>query len=154
MFLGTYLVSVTSGKRISIPSIFRQKLGSTVILAKWYENCLVLTNSESWASLLERVTGTQRLIVEPIRETEHFIFASAFEIEVDDQGRIVLPDRLIIYASLEEVVYFLGVGDRVEIWSKKFWDKKELEVAVNAASYIEILANDTTKYRLDEKKIK
>lgn len=142
MFLGTYLVSVTSGKRTSIPSLFRQKLGQIIILAKWYENCLVLTNNDSWDALLERVTGGQKLIVEPIRETEHFIFASAFEIPVDEQGRIVIPDRLASYANLGDQVYFLGIGDRIEVWNKDIWDKKEDEVAKNAASYIEKLAHD------------
>lgn len=152
MFLGTYLVSVTSGKRTSIPSIFRQKLGQTVIVAKWYENCLVLTNNNSWDALLERITGGQKMIIRPIRSTEHFIFASAFEIEMDDQGRIVIPDMLFNYAGLGDQVYFLGVGDRVEIWSKEVWEKKEQEVANDAANYIEELANDTTKHRPDETK--
>ena len=145
MFVGTYLVSVTSGKRISIPSVFRQKLGKSVILAKWYENCLVLSGTDSWNALLDRVTGGEKMIIEPIRQTEHFIFASAFEVEVDDQGRIVLPDRLISYAGLGESVYFLGVGDRVEVWNKEIWEKKETEVAADAANYIENLAKKNGK---------
>lgn len=140
MFVGTYLVSVTSGKRTAIPSVFRQNLGQSVILAKWYENCLVLVGKDSWNALLERLTGGERMIIEPIRQTEHFIFASAYEVVVDDQGRMVLPDRLVSYANLEEQVYFLGIGDRVEIWNKEIWEKKEAEVASEAASYIENLA--------------
>jgi MraZ protein len=141
MFVGTYLVSVTSGKRTSIPSVFRQKLGQTVVLAKWYENCLVLVGTDSWNALLERLTGGERMIIESIRQTEHFIFASAYEVVVDDQGRIVLPDRLVSYANLGEQVYFLGTNDRVEIWNKEVWERKETEVANDAASYIESLAN-------------
>lgn len=141
MFVGTYLVSVTSGKRTSIPIVFRQKLGEKLIVAKWYENCLVLVGSESWNALLERLTGGEKMIIEPIRQTEHFIFASAYEVETDEQGRIVLPDRLVSYASLEDQVYFLGIGDRVEIWNKELWEKKEAEVAKDAASYVESIAN-------------
>jgi len=80
------------------------------------------------------------MIVEPVRQTEHFIYASAFEVEADDQGRIVLPERLITYANLGSQVYFLGVGDRIEIWNKEAWEKKEAEVAADAASYIERIA--------------
>lgn len=145
MFLGTYLVNITAGKRAAIPSVFRQKLGQKIILAKWYENCLVLTGIESWNALLERITGGEKMIIQPIRETEHFIFASAFEIEVDDQGRIVLPDRLVSYASLGEQIYFLGIGDRVEIWNKEVWEKKEIEVGSDAAGYIESLAKKNGK---------
>ncbi|MGA3291962.1 MAG: hypothetical protein ABSC49_02305 [Candidatus Microgenomates bacterium] len=140
MFVGTYLVSVTSGKRTSVPSVFRSKLGKSAILARWYEGCLVLVGTDSWNALLERTTGGERMIVEPVRQTEHFIYASAFEVEADDQGRIVLPERLITYANLGSQVYFLGVGDRIEIWNKEAWEKKEAEVAADAASYIERIA--------------
>ncbi|HUC95159.1 MAG TPA: hypothetical protein VMR19_04130 [Candidatus Saccharimonadales bacterium] len=145
MFVGTYLVSVTSGKRISIPSVFRQKLEKSVILAKWYENCLILVGTDSWNALLERLTGGEKIIIKPIRQTEHFIFASAYEIEVDEQGRIVLPDRLISYANLGDQVYFLGIGDRIEIWNKEIWEKMETEVATDAAGYIENLADRNGK---------
>lgn len=141
MFVGTYLVSVTSGKRISIPSVFRENLGNDLILSQWYEECLVLVSKSSLNSLLGRVTGSQKTIIEPVRKTEHFIYASSYEVEPDEQGRIVIPDRLMTYAKLNDQVYFLGVGDRVEIWNKEIWESREKEVAEDAAKYIEELAN-------------
>ena len=140
MFLGTYLVSVTSGKRTSIPVVFRQKLGQKVVIAKWYENCLVLVGIDSWSALLKRLTGGEKLVIEPIRGSEHFVFTSAYEVEVDEQGRIVLPDRLVAYAELTDQVYFLGVGDRVEIWNKEVWDKREIEITKDAPEYVEQIA--------------
>ena len=145
MFLGTYLVSVTSGKRISIPAVFRENLGKELVLSHWYEGCLVLVPKSSLNTLLARVTGGQGLIIEPIRKTEHFIFASSYEVEPDDQGRIVIPDRLAEYAFLKDQVYFLGVGDRVEIWNKEIWEQNEKEVAGQAADYIEELSKRNGK---------
>jgi MraZ protein len=145
MFLGTYLVSVTSGKRISIPSPLRENLGKELVLSQWYEKCLVLVSKSSLNTLLSRVTGGQGTIVETIRKTEHFIFASSFEVVPDEQGRIVVPDRLFAYAGLTDQVYFLGVGDRVEIWNKEAWEESEREVAEAAASYIEELAKRNGK---------
>jgi MraZ protein len=145
MFLGTYLVRVTSGKRTSIPSVFRETLGKDLIIAKWYEECLVLVGRGTLNSLLTRITGGKNLIIEPIRKTEHFIYASSFETEADEQGRIVIPDRLFSYAKLGESVYFIGVGDRVEIWNQEIWEQREKEVAAEAAGYIEDLANRNDK---------
>lgn len=140
MYLGSYLVSVTSGSRVSVPSTFRQELGESFILAKWYEGCLVLIGKSSWEALLKRVTGGIEMLLTPVRETEHFIFASAFEVKPDDQGRIIIPEILFKYANLTEQVYFLGVNDRVEIWNKEVWEEKEKQVAKDAPSYIEELA--------------
>ena len=133
-------MSVTSGKRISIPTVFRENLGKELVLSQWYEGCLVLTAKSSLNTLLGRVTGDEKTIIEPVRKTEHFIFASSFEVIPDEQGRIVVPDKLMAYAKLEAWVYFLGVGDRVEVWNKEIWEAREKEVAQEAASYIEDLA--------------
>lgn len=140
MFLGTYLVSVTSGKRLSIPSVFRESLGTELVLARWYEESLVLVSKSSLNNLLSRVIGERGLIIEPIRKTEHFIYASSFEVVPDEQGRIVMPDRLLNYARITDAVYFLGVGDRIEIWNKEDWEVREASVAKEAAGLIEELA--------------
>lgn len=133
-------MSVTSGKRISIPSVFRETLGQDLVLAQWYEQCLVLVSKSSLSELLVRMTANKGPVIEPIRKTEQFILASSFEVKPDDQGRIVIPDRLITYANLKEQVYFLGVGDRVEVWNKEIWEEREKEVAKDAAKYLEELA--------------
>lgn len=135
-------MSVTSGKRISIPSVFRENLGKTLVLAQWYEECLVLVSKSSLNALLSRVTRGKGTITEPVRQTEHFIFASSYEVLPDDQGRIVIPDKLIGYAKLKEQVYFLGVGDRVEVWNKEIWEERERQVAQDAAKYLEELARN------------
>lgn len=140
MFLGTYLVSVTSGKRVSIPVVFREELSKKLVIAQWYEKCLVLTGTGSLRDLLTRMTASHGPVTQPIRKTEHFIFASSFEVEPDEQGRIVLPDKLMTYADIKDQVYFLGVGDRVELWSKQAWEKEEMEVSQDAANYLEDLA--------------
>lgn len=147
MFLGSYLVSVTAGSRVSVPSTFRDQLGESFILAKWYEGCLVLIGKESWDALLARITGGIEILLSPVRETERFIFASAYELVADDQGRIVIPEILVKYANIKDEVYFLGVRDRVEIWDKEVWKEKEKEVAEGAPRFIDELAKRSEKGR-------
>ncbi|OGM76303.1 hypothetical protein A2210_02030 [Candidatus Woesebacteria bacterium RIFOXYA1_FULL_40_18] len=145
MFLGTYLVRVTSGSRVSVPSSFRQELGESFILAKWYEGCLVLIGKSYWEVLLKRITAGVETLLTPVREIERFIFTSAYEMTADEQGRIVIPERLVSYAGLGGEVYFLGVRDRVEIWNRVSWEEKEKEIAKEAPSYIEELAKKNGK---------
>jgi len=68
---------------------------------------------------------------------------SAYEIEPDTQGRIVLPINLVSYAGLKENLVFLGLKDRVEIWNKEVWEEKEKEISAKASEYIEKIANET-----------
>lgn len=145
MLLGTYPAKFVSGHRIAIPSPFRKSLGAVCILARWYERCLVLIDEEGWNALYKRMVGPNRLIITTVRDTERFILSQAFEVFPDGQGRIVIPEVLIKYSEFEEDIYFIGVGDRVEVWSKKNWETKEKEVTQNAAQYIEELERENGK---------
>jgi MraZ protein len=145
MLLGTYTAKFAAKRRVAIPALLRRSLGDSFILAKWYEGCLVLVAKAAWQALLERLTGGQKVITIPIRDTERFIFGSAYETEPDEQGRIVIPERLAEYATLGEELFFVGLGDRVEIWDKAIWEEKEKKVAREAAGYLEELAKTQRK---------
>jgi MraZ protein len=141
MLLGTYLARLAENHRTAIPSQLKKELGTNVVIAKWYEGCLVLVDKTTLEALLTRIRGEANLITEPVRGSEHFIFASAYEVEPDLQGRIVIPENLTAYAGLKDEIYFIGVGDRVELWDRVTWDEKEKQIVKDAPKFIEELAN-------------
>ena len=89
MLLGTYPAKFVAGHRIAVPIILRRDLGEKFILARWYEGCLVLIDINRWQDLYKRLGGENNLIITPIRDTERFILASAFEVIPDDQVRAI-----------------------------------------------------------------
>lgn len=141
MLLGTYPAKFVAGHRVAVPFNLRRELGEKFILARWYEGCLVLIDINRWQDLYKRLGGERNLIVTPIRDTERFILASAFEVVPDDQGRIVIPEILTRYSNLSDDIYFIGLGDKVEIWNKNNWEEREKEIIKNASSYIDELSN-------------
>ena len=145
MLLGTYSVAFTSKHRVAVPSQFRKDLGEKFILTKWYEDCLILVGKDFWNALWQRLTGGEKIIVSQIRDTERFIMASAYEVELDSQGRIVIPERLVLYAGFKETIVFLGIGDRVEIWDEIKWNEKEKLLAGEAPKLIDKLADERRK---------
>lgn len=142
MLIGSYTASLTKNRRVAVPVQFRRELGKKLILARWYENCLVLISTESWSKLLKRVTGKSGFATEPVRNTDRFILGSAFELEADAQGRILIPGRLSQYAGLKKEAIFVGLGDRIEVWEKSIWDKQEEFIASNASQMMERIANE------------
>jgi MraZ protein len=142
MFLGTYPGVLSPKRRVAIPSLFRKNLGEKFIVAKWYEQCLVLVPVDSFGALLEKLRGETKVITRGVRDTERFILGSAFEVECDEQGRVVIPNPLVLYAALEKDIAFIGLGNRVEIWDSKLWQKKEAAIATSASEILEKLANE------------
>ena len=142
MFLGTYSGVLSSKRRVAIPSSFRKLLGEKFIVAKWYEGCLVLVPLDSFSALLEKLKGETKIITRGVRDTERFILGSAYKLSGDGQGRVVIPYSLATYAGLGKEISFIGLGDRVEIWDRNLWLKKEAYVAKSASETLEKLANE------------
>ena len=144
MLLGQYKAKLTDKNRISVPKRFREELGSEMVIAKWYEKCLVLVSKANWQRLIKRLTGKTEIITSPVRDIDRFIFGSAFEIDLDSQGRFVLPESLKDYSDVKTEVFFIGLGDRVEIWPAETWTNMEKEAEKKASEAIEKL-NESTK---------
>lgn len=140
MLIGQYKSKLTEKDRISVPKKIRDELGDELVIARWYEKCLVLVSQGGWQNLMERLTGGSELITSPVRNIDRFVLASGFEIELDTQGRFVIPEILKIYASLTDEVIFVGLGDRVEIWSKENWEMVEEDIQEKADEAIEEIA--------------
>jgi len=143
--IGHYYSILTEKGRTAFPVKFRNQIGKKGICAKWYEGCLVVVRESSWDALLERLTGSLQVFTGPVRDTDRFILGSAFEIDFDSQGRFVIPKILREYSKLGEEVVFVGLGDRVEIWNKEEWLRKEKEVQEKASQMVEELAKEIRK---------
>lgn len=145
MLLGQYEANLTDKDRLALPKKIRSKLGDEIVLARWYEGCLVVVSSERWSELLLKLTGRAQYVTQPVRDTDRFILGSAFEASLDRQGRFVVPKKLKEYASLSKEVVFLGLGDRVEIWDKKLWVLREALIRKQAEGLIEKIAHEDKK---------
>jgi MraZ protein len=110
-----------------------------LIVAKWYEGCLVIVPEIRWKEILDKLNGKMEIITKAVRDTDRFILGSAYELELDAQGRFVIPAILKEYAGLSENVIFLGLGERIELWDEKSWTDKEKSVSVGAAESLESL---------------
>lgn len=140
MVIGQYKSKLTDKDRVSVPVKFRHELGEELILARWYENCLVLVSKGNWEKLLRRLTGGSQIVISPVRDIDRFILGSAFEAKLDSQGRFIIPEFLINYAEISHEVVFVGLGDRVEVWSSKKWEDLEQSVKEKAEKAIEKVA--------------
>jgi len=69
------------------------------------------------------------------------LLGGATEVELDKQGRFVMPQNLVTYASLKSEVIFLGLGRWVEIWDSSKWQKRKEYLSQNSSEIAEKLAS-------------
>jgi len=106
--------------RIIVPSRFREELGERFITTKGLDNCLFLYPMDEWKTIEEKLR-TLPFTRADVRSFARFFFSGAAELEIDKQGRILLPPNLRDYAGIERELFVIGVGSRVEIWSSEKW---------------------------------
>ena len=90
-------------------------------MTKGLDGCLFVYDMTEWKSFEEKLKELP-MSHRDTRKFARFFLAGASQVEVDKQGRILIPNVLREFAGLEKDVVFLGVGSRIEIWSRQAWD--------------------------------
>jgi len=139
MLIGSYIQRVGPKYRVAFPSKFRRVLGEKVVLTRGYEGCLLVIPDKGWQELLSSVAKGP-FVSRAVRDTTRFLLGNAFEIELDGQGRFVVPEVLRRYAEIGEEVVFLGLGRWVEIWDGKRWDERQRYLSKRGSDLAERLA--------------
>ena len=120
MFMGEYNHTIDAKGRLIIPSKFREVLGDEFVVTKGMDGCLFVFDQPEWQAFEEKLRGLP-MIDKEARQFTRFFLAGAASVEVDKQGRILLPLILREFAGIEKDAVLVGVGSRIEIWSKERW---------------------------------
>ncbi len=122
VFYGEYNVSITAGGRIALPKKIRELLHKKeVVITRGFGNCLAGYDKEDWEKRAESLLDVSLLEKEQL-DKRRMLFSSTVYIDLDEQGRIVLPKQLQDVAALSKSVTIAGVGDHFEIWSQERWE--------------------------------
>lgn len=113
-FYGRYQHSLDQKGRIFVPVKFRDKLGQSFIAAAVLDNCICLYSFEEWDKLMANINA---MPVSRARDLQRHLAANAAEVELDAQGRILLPRHLIEYGMLEREATVIGSSNHAEIWN-------------------------------------
>ena len=122
MFMGEYNHTIDAKGRLIVPAKFREILGDNFIVTKGLDGCLLVYPNDEWTRFEEKLKSLP-LTNKNARQFTRFFLAGAAACEVDKQGRILLPQVLREFASLEKDVVLVGVASRIEIWSRERWDE-------------------------------
>lgn len=120
MLMGEYNHSLDAKGRIIIPAKLREQLGDSFVVTKGLDGCLFIFPNAEWEKLVNKIQALP-LTNTNARKFSRYFLAGASEVEVDKQGRALLPGPLREDARLDKDVVLCGVGNRVEIWSREAW---------------------------------
>ena len=138
MLIGEYKHTLDPKKRLSMPSKWRKELGKELVVTRGLDNCLFVYPLREWENITEKI-GQLPLGQADTRSFNRFFLSGAVEVEVDSVGRILVPDFLKDFATLNTNVVLAGIHNRIEIWDEEKWAEYKRKIELEADALAEKL---------------
>ena len=135
MLMGEYNHTIDAKGRLIVPAKFREVLGDEFVVTKGLDNCLFVYPNDEWQKFEEKLQ-TLPLTNKNARQFTRFFLAGAASVEVDKQGRILLPPVLREYANLEGEAHIIGMDTNLEIWNTELWNEENAQYTPESVAAI------------------
>lgn len=120
MFTGRYYHTIETKGRLAIPQSFREELISGGVVTWGMDGCLFLFPSSYWQKFSEKLASLS-LTNQAARNLTRLLVQSAVDLNLDAQGRTLIPEHLRLQANLKKQVVVAGSLTRIEIWDRDLY---------------------------------
>ena len=124
MFLGTYQPNLIGKGRIALPKKIRSELvGERMVLTIGLEQCIYGFSEKNWDEIMKPELLRPLFSDSQGRILRRQMCMEATPINLDSQGRFVIPETMLKYAGIKETMTLVGAGDHFEIWNAQLWEE-------------------------------
>lgn len=137
MFRGVSAINMDAKGRLAIPIKHREKLlsrcgGELVATIDTEEPCLLIYPIDEWEGIQAKIEALPSF--NPVaRRIQRLLIGHATDLEIDGNGRVLIPPLLRDYASLEKKTILLGQGKKFELWSESLWAERRDQYLAEAS---------------------
>ncbi|RAP38587.1 cell division/cell wall cluster transcriptional repressor MraZ [Legionella quinlivanii] len=152
MFRGITSLTIDAKGRIAVPTRYREALdnagnASLVITIDTEETCLLLYPAAQWQVIEDKLQSLPSFNA-AARRIQRLLIGHATDVDVDNNGRLLLPPLLREYAGLEKHAVMIGQGNKFEIWNDKTWEEKRESWLAEEASQHDVLPDEMKTFSL------
>jgi len=138
MFIGEFHHTIDSKGRVAIPAKFRASISGGAIVTRGIDRCLFVFPSADWEKLAQKLTNLP-LAQANSRAFVRLMLSGAADLELDSQGRVLVPDYLRKYAGLDKEAVVCGIYNRMEIWDAATWEEYRVKTESSSEEIAEKL---------------
>jgi MraZ protein len=125
MFRGVQYINMDAKGRLAMPARQREPLmaecnGQMVATIDTQSRCLTLYPLPEWEKI-ERDIQQLPALNSAVKRFQRLVIGYATDLELDSNGRVLLPAPLREYAQLEKKLVLVGQGKKLELWSEELW---------------------------------
>ena len=128
IFRGINNLALDAKGRMAMPARYRERLmetcGGRMIVTVDKDSCLLVYPLHEWEVIEAQLMALPSLNKQA-RLLQRLLIGHATEVELDSQGRILLPTMLREYAGMDKKLVLIGQGKKFEIWDEQTWSDKQ-----------------------------
>jgi MraZ protein len=136
MLLGEFELRLDHKGRLAIPARFREAFQGGLVLSRGFDRCLIAYTVSEWQKIAEKLAALP-LTQLNTRRISRFTFSGAFALELDRQGRVIVPLTLRQYAEIKDEVVVIGAYSHLQVWAKGLWIAEKEFMSGHAAEVAE-----------------
>lgn len=128
MFRGINAITIDAKGRLAMPTRYRDALqaqgkSALVVTIDTEETCLLLYTMLEWQIIEQKLQALPSFNAQA-RRIQRLLIGHATDVELDGNGRLLLPNLLREYARLDKRVVLIGQGNKFEVWDEGLWQHK------------------------------
>ncbi len=125
MFQGSHSINMDAKGRMAIPAKYRDSLaaacgGTIVMTAHTQDRCVLVYPETEWQIILPKIEALPTFNRAALR-AQRLLIGYACSLELDGNGRVLVPPTLREYANLEKKLMLVGLGKKFELWGEDAW---------------------------------
>lgn len=125
-FTSEYECKIDAKGRLVLPAKIKANLpessGNELVVRRGFEPCLILYPMVEFKKIYSKIAGLNEFN-EEYRKLQRNFFRGSSVVELDNNGRFLIPKLMLNYASLEKDAVVVGMGNKVEIWNPAVYEQ-------------------------------
>lgn len=148
MFRGINVINIDGKGRLAVPTRYREALSvELVVTIDTEETCLLLYPAMHWQVIENNLQRLPSFNV-AARRIQRLLIGHATDVELDGNGRVLIPPLLRDYAQLDKRVVMIGQGNKFEVWDESRWQTRREQWLADEASKEDGLPDEMKTFSL------
>jgi mraZ protein len=123
VFQGSHAINMDAKGRMAIPAKYRDSLASAcdgriVMTAHTQDRCVLVYPEPEWQTILPKIEALPTFNKASLR-AQRLLIGYATPLELDGNGRVLVPPTLRDYAKLDKKLMLVGLGKNLSFGAKK-----------------------------------
>ncbi|MCA4900182.1 MAG: division/cell wall cluster transcriptional repressor MraZ [Bacteroidota bacterium] len=125
-FTSEYESKLDAKGRLVLPSRIKAQLPKgdvqELVIRRGFEPCLIVYPMVEFKKVFSKISGLNEFN-EEYRKLQRNFLSGVVTVELDNNGRFLVPKNMLSYAQIEKDVTLVGTGNKVEIWNPSIYEK-------------------------------